>query len=865
MAIYGHLPKNASFTEMPGWEQWRRTKKGGCRTMRKGKWGRAEGELNQAEEKEQAQALRALEGKKKRHTGRNILLTLAALLAAGAVAFYFLFGVASWQRLDLEKLTKIPQTGAIYDRNGDFAARIQSVQNRVSVPLSSVPTSVQSAFLAAEDLRFYQHPGFDVVRIFGALVSNLKSGDYAEGASTITQQLVKLSHLSAQKTLARKFEEIYLAVQLEHACTKDQILEMYLNYIYFGRGAYGIEAAAQAYFGIPASQLSAAQGACLAAIIKAPSAYAPHLHPEANRQRQSYILRTMLENDLLSQTDYRLALAQDVTPIQQETAASYGWYVDAVLDEAEKLLSMQGEALLGSGYHIYTALDPTQQNLIDEQFLSAKNFPADASDGTQAQGAMASVDVSSGAVRALVGGRSYTVQRGLNRATQMRRQPGSALKPLAVYAPAIERFGYMTASVLNDTPQKFRNYSPRNSGNLYYGNVTIRTALKNSLNVAAVSLLNQIGVAAARDYLSKMGIELDDRDWNLSLALGAMTYGVSPVQLAAAYAPFANGGVFYAPYLIERIESAAGDVLYQHEAQGTRVLSSQTAYLMTSLLQTVTASGTGAKLSQAGTPVAGKTGTVNMTGGGNRDIWMAAYNSELSTAFWMGFDNPDSKHKFQGWVSGGDYTAALATKFFKGYYANRNKPAFREAEGVVWLKIDKKAIEWAGEPMLATSLTPKAYSYAEVFLASNQPTKKSNVWSAPRTPSAFYVTHNNSGNPVLVITAADAGLYRIQRDAVGECIILNELYGSAGETLYYTDTKAKVGVVYTYRIIPINSELLQNGVLLEGKQAVQIAQAKAPSSGRTLWEDISGLLFGRRDAPETDATDALSLFWQSGD
>ena len=196
MAIYGHLPKNASFTEMPGWEQWRRTKKGGCRTMRKGKWGRAEGELNQAEEKEQAQALRALEGKKKRHTGRNILLTLAALLAAGAVAFYFLFGVASWQRLDLEKLTKIPQTGAIYDRNGDFAARIQSVQNRVSVPLSSVPTSVQSAFLAAEDLRFYQHPGFDVVRIFGALVSNLKSGDYAEGASTITQQLVKLSSWS---------------------------------------------------------------------------------------------------------------------------------------------------------------------------------------------------------------------------------------------------------------------------------------------------------------------------------------------------------------------------------------------------------------------------------------------------------------------------------------------------------------------------------------------------------------------------------------------------------------------------------------------------------------------------------------------
>ena len=537
----------------------------------------------------------------------------------------------------------------------------------------------------------------------------------------------------------------------------------------------------------------------------------------------------------------------------------------AVLDEAETLLSLQAEALLGGGYHIYTALDTAQQDLIDTQFQSASNFPADAADGEQAQGAMASVDVRSGAVRAIVGGREYTVQRGLNRATQLRRQPGSALKPLAVYAPAIQSYGYMTASVLNDTPQKFGNYSPRNSGNLYYGNVTVRTAVKNSLNVAAVSLMSKIGVAAARDYLTKVGIPLDDRDWNLSLALGSMTYGVSPVQLAAAYAPFANGGVFYAPYFIERIEDKNGQVLFQRERSGKQVLSAQTAYLMTSLLQSVTSAGTGAKLTRAGVPVAGKTGTVNMTGGGNRDIWMAAYNSDLSTAFWMGFDNPDSTHKFQSWVSGGDYTAALAAKFFKAAYRDvKEKPQFSQADGVIWLKIDAKAIEWAGEPMLASSLTPKAYSYSEVFLSSNRPTKESNVWSAPRSPSAFYVTHNNAGNPVLVITASDAGLYRIQRDAVGECIILNELYGSAGETLYYTDKKAKVGVVYTYRIIPINSELLNNGVLLEGKQAVQIAQAKAPSSGRTLWEDITGLLFGKAHE-EPESAGALSLFWQSGD
>lgn len=833
--------------------------------MRRGRWERKIQRMEQAAEAEEKQALRALDGRKKRLGARGVLLILFAVLAAGAAAFCLAFDVGSWQKLDLDKILNLPQTGAIYDQEGNFVASIRGSQNRVSIPLSSIPKAVQSAFLAAEDLRFYQHGGFDPVRIFGAVMANLRSGSYSEGASTITQQLVKLSHLSTQKTIARKLEEIYLAIQLEHAADKDQILEMYLNYIYFGRGAYGIEAAAQAYFGIPASSLSAAQGACLAAIIKAPSLYAPHLDPSANRSRQEYILGVMRENQLLSEADYRSALAQDVTPIESaETKNAFGWYVDAVLQEAEGLLSLHPEELLGSGYHIYTALSVQQQEIIDAQFEIASNFPADAADHTRVQGAMASVDAKTGAVRAIVGGRAYEVQRGLNRATQLRRQPGSALKPLAVFAPALEYHGYMTASVLKDTPQKFGSYSPRNSGHLYYGNVTMRTALKKSLNVAAVSLLDEIGVASGRRYLQSVGIVLDDRDWNLSLALGAMTYGVSPVQLAAAYAPFANGGVYYAPYFIERIEDAEGHLLYRHEAKGETVLSAQNACLMTSMLQSVTASGTGARLSGAGTPVAGKTGTVNMTGGGNRDIWMAAYNSEITTAFWMGFDQPDSAHKLQSWVSGGDYTAALAARFFKNLYQNREKPQFLSADGLVWLKIDTKSVEWAGEAMLSSSLTPKAYSVSELFASHNRPTRESNVWNAPRTPSAFYVTHNNSGSPVLVITAADAGLYRIQRDAVGESIILGELYGSAGETLYYTDSRAATGVVYTYRIIPIHSELLDNGILLEGKQAVQIAQAKSPLSGASLWEDITDFLFGTEQKPP-DAADALSLFWQSGD
>ena len=236
---------------------------------------------------ESIKELKTLDGIRRRGLKRTLLTAFLLLFFGGITAFYFVFDVGSWQRLDIEKIVNLPQTGAIYDRNGDFVAKIQSTQNRVSIPLSSVPKEVQNAFLAAEDLRFYQHFGIDPVRIFGALRANFRSGDYAEGASTITQQLVKLSHLSSKKTLGRKLEEMCLALQLESQYSKDAILGMYLNFIYFARGAYGIEAAAQAYFGIPAGELSAAQGAVLAAIIKAPSAYAPHLHPEQNRQRQA--------------------------------------------------------------------------------------------------------------------------------------------------------------------------------------------------------------------------------------------------------------------------------------------------------------------------------------------------------------------------------------------------------------------------------------------------------------------------------------------------------------------------------------------------------------------------------------------------
>ena len=810
-------------------------------------------------EKEDMRQLKKYEGRKKRHIFRKIVLALLVLTVLSLVAGYFIFDVPSWQRLDLTRITAIAQTGVIYDGEGQPISALKGSEDRTLIDLSELPDHVKNAFIAAEDLRFYKHPGFDIVRIFGAVMANLRSRTFSEGASTITQQLVKLTHLSSEKTIARKLEEVYLALQLESACTKDEILEMYLNYVYFGRGAYGVEAAARSYFGLSAKEISPAQAAALAAIIKAPSAYAPHLNADNNANRREYILRTMFENNMLDESAYQAALTEEIIIQPQATVENtYGWYIDAVMDEAGDLLGISGDQLLGGGYRIYTALNQEYQTIINEQYLSSSLFPEAAQDGKKPESAMACIDVNTGAVLCIVGGREYSVQRGLNRATHMQRQPGSALKPLAVFAPAIESHGCTTATVLNDAPTTFAGgYAPRNAGYNYHGYVTVREALKWSMNIASVALLDQIGVGAGRAYLQKVGIPLTDSDWGLSLALGSLTYGVSPVQLAAAYAPFSNGGTYYQPYFIQRIEDAQGNVLYKHLTKGERVISEETAYLMTSLLQSVTASGTGAKLSGAGTPVAGKTGTVNMENGGNRDIWMAAYNAEISTAFWMGFDNPDASHRLASWVSGGDYTAALATQFFKAAYSGKSKPAFRTVENVVWQTVDRASVEWLGEAMLASDLTPDSYKYSEVFAKNNKLVKRSTAWKPPASPRAFYITHNESGSPVLCITAAETALMRIQRDAAGESVILTELNATAGQTLYYADTTARMGTVYTYRVIPVHQELLQNGILLEGTQSVQIAQARTPANGNNLWSRLIDFFSG--DANETQSADTLNF------
>ncbi|MDR0898467.1 MAG: PBP1A family penicillin-binding protein [Oscillospiraceae bacterium] len=767
--------------------------------------------------------------KKKGFIRRHWRWIAAAVFTVGALVMTFgVFEVQHWQPLDTIKLTKLAQTSRLYDREGALVATLRGKENRTTVPLERVPLEVQNAFIAAEDLRFQNHNGFDLVRIFGSIYADLRSGSYAQGASTITQQLVKLTHLSNVKSLARKAEEIYLAIQVEARYTKDEILEMYLNTIYFGEGAYGIQTAAEVFFDKDVSELTAAEGAALAATIKAPSAYGPIASPETNQTRRNYILRTMAENGLLDPAAAEVAQAETLTIAERKPVErAHGWYVDAALEEAEKLLGVTADELLNGGYFIETAMDTDLQIVAEDLFANASNFPSNAADGVKVQGALSATDTKTGGIAALIGGREYTVQRGFNRATHMRRQPGSAIKPLAVYAPAIE-LGYTTASILLDEREDFGGgYNPRNSGNHYYGNVTLRRALALSLNTATVRLMRDIGVSTSMNFLKEAGIPLTDTDANLSLALGAMTTGVTPAELSASYAMFGNGGVYNPPYIVEKIFAPDGALVYQHEAAPRTVLSPQNNYLMTSLLQSVTGWGTGSRLSATGLAVAGKTGTNSLVGrSGNRDIWMAAYTSDYAVACWMGYDNTDATHYLPSRVSGGDATASLAAGFLRGAYQGKDKPSFKSPGGLVWLTIDVAASAASGYPLLASASTPADQQSSEVFLESNRPWTVSTLWQTPRACSYFYIDFE-SGMPKLMFGASDSANYRIERVQNGQSKVITELYGASGQSLSYIDWTASAGEWYTYRVTPVHSGMLDSGVLLEGPASSQSVQARA--------------------------------------
>lgn len=568
-----------------------------------------------------------------------------------ATSIYLIYVAKTANVKGLENALERPTT--IYDKDGDRAGYLYS-QKGTWVSLDKISPNVADAVLSTEDRNFYHEYGFSIKGMVRALLLNLKnrimgSSDIAGGGSTLTQQLVKNAFLSQEQTISRKAKEIFIAMQVENTYSKKQILAMYLNNAYFGNGVWGIEDASEKYFGVHASQLTVPQAATIAGMLKNPNGYNPKDHPEESRQRRNVVLTLMKDNGKLTQE--QMKSYQDSPMItsdnyQYDSGYRYPYFFDAVIDEAIKKYGLSEEDIMNRGYKIYTTLDQNYQSTMQTDFADSSLFPYDADDGTRAQGASIAIDPKTGGVTALVGGRNDShVFRGYNRATQLVRSPGSTIKPLAVYAPALQH-GYHYDSMVEDKHQAYgsNKYSPKNATGTYQGKIMLYQALAESKNTTAVWLLNKIGVSEGYRSAEKFGLKLSDSDKNLSLALGGLEKGVSPMTMASAYSAFANEGVKYDAHFIRRIVDASGKTIVDEEdADSTRVVSEKVANEMTSMMIDVYKNGTGVSAKPYGYTIAGKTGSTQGNGvdptAADTDRWYIGYTPDVVLATWVGFDS----------------------------------------------------------------------------------------------------------------------------------------------------------------------------------------------------------------------------------
>lgn len=563
----------------------------------------------------------------------RVMAALVLVIIAGLM-FGYIF--AAYQSLpEVGNNMRPAVSSQVFDSQGKLITTLHSDQNRLPIDINKVPKNLQNAFIAAEDNRFYDHIGVDPIGILRAVVTNLTNRGIAQGGSTITQQLAKNAFLSQDQTLKRKIQEAILALELERKYSKKEILEMYMNQIYFGRGAYGIQTAAHTYFGKDVGDLTLAECAMIAGLPKSPNYYSSSVNEATARknvvvgqmEKYGYITPSQAEEAKKSSLDIKQKSTSNTT---DETA----YFIDYVTQEIAQKYG--DDALYKDGLKIYTTLDTDKQHAAVQAMRHLPETHTDDQGLTQPQGAIISIDPKTGHILAMVGGRG---QDSFNRASMAVRQPGSAFKPF-VYMTAMEH-DMTPDTIMEDKKVEYGGWSPHNADNSYQGRMPLWKALALSVNTVAVQLADKVGPSNVIANAKKLGITtlVEDgspNDDNLaSAALGGLTKGVTPLEMAAAYGAFANKGVYIKPIAIVKILDRNGNVLEDNssDVQKTQVMSEKTAYEMTSMLEGVIARGTGTAAS-IGRPAAGKTGTTD----DNHDAWFIGYTPDIVTAVWVGDD-----------------------------------------------------------------------------------------------------------------------------------------------------------------------------------------------------------------------------------
>ena len=596
------------------------------------------GASSTAADDERPRASRSSSGRRRKRGGHGgaalrhlFYWSLVLALWAGIAAVGSLVFVASTlPPIQSLEVPKRPPTIEIVGLDGKTLV-MRGEMSGTDVPIKELPPYLPRAFIAIEDRRFYSHIGVDPVGLARAVVANVLRRGVSQGGSTITQQLAKNLFLTQNRTLWRKMQELVLALWLEHKFSKAEILELYLNRVYFGSGAYGVEAAAQRYFGKSARQVKVAEAAMLAGLVKSPSRLAPSRNPNGAERRAQAVLTAMAELGFVTETMAKTALAQPARAVKPAGAGSVNYVADWIMDVLDDLVGRVEQDLV-----VETSIDPVLQAaaekaLVDE--LALKGQKLDVS-----QGAVVAM-TPDGAVRALVGGKNYADSQ-YNRAVAAKRQPGSAFKPF-VYLTALER-GLTPETVREDKPVVLKGWKPENYSRDYHGSVTLTQALAHSLNTVSVRLTLELGPAAVAKTAYRLGIA-SKLDPNPSLALG--TSEVSLIELTSAYAPFANGGEAVTPHVVERVRNHAGKVLFARKPQKLgRIIEPSYVAMMNTMMRETLLTGTAQKAQLPGWPAAGKTGTSQDF----RDAWFIGYSGHLVAGVWLGNDDSSPTKKATG-------------------------------------------------------------------------------------------------------------------------------------------------------------------------------------------------------------------------
>ena len=675
----------------------------------------------------------------------------------------------------------------IFDDNNNLFSNYNNAESLVK--LEELPSYVSASFISIEDKNFYSHKGINYKRMAKALLNNIKSLSAKEGASTISQQLIKNTYLSSEKTVERKIKEILLTKKMEKQFTKEQILETYLNIIYFGNNSYGIEQASKNYFNKKAKDLTISESAMLAGMIKSPKLYSPIYNKERCLKRRNLVLKEMLNDSKITNEQYDNAVKEEIV-INSNNSNFKNFYEQASLQEASKILNISEKEIATKGYKIFTYLNLDDQRTLKNALLN-KDYYHKNKYGNIADSAGIIIDNSNGGITAFTGKSVYDI-------VNMKRMPGSTIKPIMVYAKALEDGKISPETPILDEETDFSGYKPHNVANKYYGWISARKTIEKSLNVPAIKIMQYTGIDKCKKMAESCGITFDKQDNNYSIALGAITNGLTVKQTVNSFLPLSGDGNFINASFIRKICDKNGNLLYENNCTKTKVMSEETAYLLTDMLKSSTKYGTSSRLKDIEYEIAGKTGTVGIKNTNfNSDVWSVAYTKSKTCGVWLGNSTNKEEYKLEGCNNGGTFATSIVKEVFNNLNLDKRNEKFNRPEGVEEIDIDLLELNNNHIIKLVDENYPEIFKEKILVNKKYKPTEVGNNFSELSVVK-LNVSLNKS-KPKISFNAlpqCEYSIYRIEED---KTILLKTIKNEKGE-IEYLDNSTDLDTQYEYYV-----------------------------------------------------------------